>query len=398
MDNRTNLRVMEGSLAIAHAVRQAQPGVISAYPISPQTHIVEELAKFYENGELDGEYVCVDSEFSSASFVYGASATGVRAYTASSSQGLLLMNEVLYAMAGTRLPVVLTGVNRTVSAPITIKNDMQDTMSLRDTGVIQLVAENNQEAYATHLQAFKLAEHHDIMLPVMVCVDGWTLTHSYEPIRIEAQEIVDAFLPKFQPIYRLDTKNPLTYGAISDDSTPEFRYMMHFAQLEHAIPLIDKIAEEYRDLFGDYFGGCIDTYRMEDAEIAIVAMGSMVSTLRAAIDVLREKGEKVGLVKIRAYRPFPGEQLYRAVQHAKIVCVLDKALSVGQGAPAGSDLKAYCCNKRGCPPILSCVAGLGGRDVNIRTAERILEIAKAALLSGDIPETEYIEIKREYLE
>ena len=394
----SRLKVMEGSIGVAHAVRQAAPNVVSAYPISPQTHIVEEIAKFFANGEMKGKLIRVDSEFSAASVVYGASATGVRAYTASSSQGLLLMSEVIYAMAGTRLPVVFTGVNRTVSAPITIKNDLQDTMALRDSGAIQLYVENNQEAYATHLQAFKLAEDHDVLLPVFVCMDGWTLTHSYEPIRIEDQKKVDAFLPPFKPYYKLDTKNPLTYGAISVDSTPEFRYMQHFAQLDKALDKIDSIALEYKEMFGDYFGGVIDTYKTEGAEIIMIAMGSMVGTLRNAVDVMRSRGDKVGLVKLRAYRPFPGEALYQATKHAKAVCVLDKALSVGAGGPVSSDFRAYCYNKKEKPMILSCITGLGGRDVDIVTAEEVLATAKKALESGVVQNTDYIQIKRQYLE
>lgn len=393
----SKISVMEGSFAVANAVRQAQPGVVSEYPISPQTHIVEEISKFFANGDMKGRLIRVDSEFSAASVVYGSSATGVRSYTASSSQGLLLMCEVIYAMAGTRLPIVLTGVNRTVSAPITIKSDFQDTMALRDTGAIQLYVENNQEAYATHLQAFKLAEDHDVLLPVIVCMDGWTLTHSFEPIRIEDQEKVDEFLPPFKPYYRLDPKNPLTYGSISDDSTPEYRYMMHFAQLDRARGKIEKIAREYQKMFGDYYGGLLDTYKTDDAEIIIVAMGSIVGTMRNAVDVMRENGEKIGLVKLRSYRPFPGDELYDAIKNAKIVCVVDKALSVGQGGPVASDLKAFCYNHKDAPPILGCIAGLGGRDVDINTTKEIVDCAKKALKTGKIPQTEYIQIKREYL-
>ena len=389
--------IMEGSLAVAHAVRQAQPGVVSEYPISPQTHIVEEISKFFAEGKMTGQLVRVDSEFSAASVIYGASATGVRAYTASSSQGLLLMCEVIYAMAGTRLPAVITGVNRTVSAPITIKSDTQDTMALRDTGAIQLYVESNQEAYATHLQAFKLAESRDVLLPVFVCMDGWTLTHSYEPIKLEDQEKVDAFLPKYDPLYCLDTVNPLTYGMGSEDSTAEYRYMMHFAQLDHARAKIKEIAQEYKAMFGDFFGDVIDKYRTEDAEIILVAMGSMVSTFRHAVDVMRARGKKIGLVKLRCYRPFPGDELLEAVKGVKIVCVVDKALSVGQGGQAASDFKAFCYNRKDAPPILGCIAGMGGRDVDFYTAELIVEAGRKALKTGDIPQTEYIQIKREYL-
>ncbi len=392
----STISVIEGSMAVAQAVKACRPGVIAAYPISPQTHIVEFLSQFVADNEMDTKYVRVDAEFSAASAVYGSSATGVRSYTASSSQGLLLMSEVLYAMAGTRLPVVLTGVNRTVSAPITIQPDHQDTMALRDTGLIQLHVENSQEAYATHIQAFKLAEDHDILLPVMVCMDGWILTHSFEPVKLEDQEKVDEFLPPFVPKYRLDTKNPLTYGAYADDEVPEFRLMMHFAQ-ERAKEKIEKIAREYEAKFGDYFGGLIDTYRCDDAEIVMVAMGSVIGTLKDAVDKLRKENIKVGVLKVRSYRPFPGEEILSAVKGAKMVAVLDKSLSVGQGGPLATDVKAALANKQA-PPVLGCIAGMGGRDMSMVLIREIIEKSQKAITTGKIPDIEYIALKRQYLE
>ncbi|KJS19557.1 MAG: pyruvate ferredoxin oxidoreductase [Clostridiaceae bacterium BRH_c20a] len=389
--------VMEGSFAVAEAVKACRPEVIAAYPISPQTHIIEELSKYVADNELSSKYVRADSEFSAASIVYGSSGTGARSYTASSSQGLLLMTEVLYAMAGTRLPVVLTGVNRTVSAPITIQPDHQDTMALRDTGVIQIYVENIQEAYATHIQAFKLAEDHDILLPVMVCMDGWILTHTFEPVKIEEQELVDKFLPPFVPKYRLDPKNPLTYGSYGDDEVPEFRYMMHFA-MEKAKTKIQLIAEEYKEIFGDYFGGLTEAYKCEDAEIILVAMGSVIGTIKETIDQLRSEGKKVGVLKVRTYRPFPAEEIFEIVKNAKIVAVIDKSISVGQGGQLATDIKAALINKKTPPLVYSCIAGMGGREVNINTVKYIINKSENSLITNQVPDIDYIEIKRQYLE
>ena len=224
--------VMEGSMAIAQAVKACRPAVITAYPITPQTHIVEFLAQMSANGELEAEYIRADSEFSAASICAGASATGVRSYTASSSQGLMLMTEVIYYLAGTRLPVVFTGANRQITAPIGLQPDHQDTLSLRDAGIIELYVENVQEAYDTHVQAFKIAEDHDVLLPVIVCVDGFILTHVFEPVRIFDQAAVDAFLPPYEPLHYLTPEKPMVFGSISDDAnTSEFRYMTQQAIL-----------------------------------------------------------------------------------------------------------------------------------------------------------------------
>jgi pyruvate ferredoxin oxidoreductase alpha subunit len=387
---------MEGSLAVAHAVKACRPGVITAYPISPQTHIVEEIAKFEAAGELSSKFIRVDSEFSAASVLFGSSATGVRSYTASSSQGLLLMTEVIYALAGIRLPVVMTAVNRTVSAPITIQCDHQDTMALRDSGAIQLYVESNQEAYATHIQAFKLAEDHDILLPVLVCMDGWVLTHSYEPIKLEDQERIDSFLKPYEPLYRLDTKKPYSFGTLPDDQIPEFRYMLHFAQ-ERAKEKINSIAREYQNIFGDYFGGVVDTYCCEDAEIILIAMGSVIGTLREAVNLLREKGIRLGVLKVRSFRPFPGAEIWKAVRGAQAVAVLDKGLSIGQGGALATEIKAAFYNKKS-PLVLSCIAGMGGRDVNVNTVKLIVNKVRKALETGDVPEVEYIEVNKSYLQ
>lgn len=392
------LSVMEGSMAVAQAVRACRPAVISAYPITPQTHIIEILAQMVANGELDAEYIRADSEFSAASILAGASATGVRTYTASSSQGLLLMTEVFYYLAGTRLPVVFTGANRQVTAPIGLQPDHQDTMSLRDSGLIELYVEDVQEAYDTHIQAFKIAEDHDILLPVMVCMDGFILTHVYEPVKTFDQADVDAFLPPYEPIHFLTPEKPMVFGSGTDDvNTMEFHYMNHQAVLR-ARDKIEAVAGEYESAFGHYRGGLIDTYATEDAEVILVAMGSVIGTLREAVDIMRREEVKVGLVKVRSYRPFPAEALRQAVSHAGVVAVLDRALSFGYQGVLATDVKAALYDAKQCPPVLGLMAGFGGREVNLDAVREIVKRAQGALEKGHVPqEAEFIGLKSETL-
>jgi pyruvate ferredoxin oxidoreductase alpha subunit len=367
--------VLEGSEAVALAVKACRPQVVSAYPISPQTHIVEALAGMIANGEMDSEYVRVESEFSAASVVSGASAAGSRSYTASSSQGLLLMTEVLYASAGMRLPFVMTGVNRAISAPITIQVDHQDTVSLRDAGLIQFYVESSQEAYDTHIAAFKIAEDPGIMLPVLVCMDGWILTHSYERISMIGQEEADGFLPPFRPANFLDVNDPKTWGSYAEeDVLMEFRYAIHLA-MQRGKKRIKEIFSELAAITGRDHGGLIEPYRTEDAAVILVAMGSVVGTIKETIDKLRSQGRRVGLVKIRCYRPFPFEDILESIAGAKVVAVLDANFSMGSEGALGMDLKAKVCGRPGAPLVLDFVAGLGGREVN---DERIVEIVEKA--------------------
>jgi pyruvate ferredoxin oxidoreductase alpha subunit len=373
---RRSTSVMEGSMAIAQAVKACRPAVISAYPITPQTHIVEFLARMVAEGELDAEYVRVDSEFSAASVIGGASATGVRAYTASSSQGLLLMTEVIYYLAGTRLPVVLTGANREVSAPIGLQPEHQDSQSLRDTGLIQLYVESGQEAYDAHIQAFKIAEDHHVLLPLMVCVDGYTLTHAFEPITTFDQAAIDAFLPAYEPVHSLDPARPATFGGIADETNAlEFHYLLQEA-MQQAKKCIEQVAQEYKNAFGHFHGGLIDCYATQDAEIILVAMGSHVSTLREAIDQLRALGIKVGLLKVRSFRPFPADELRQAVKGAAVVVVLDRALSMGfQGVLTG-DVKAALYDAPHRPLVLGMLASYGGREVTVEITRSIVDRAR----------------------
>ncbi len=365
--------VLEGSEAVAFAVQACRPQVISAYPISPQTHIVEALARMVANGEIDAEYVRVESEFSAASVVSGASAAGSRSYTASSSQGLLLMTEVLYASAGMRLPFVMTAVNRAISAPITIQVDHQDTISLRDTGLIQLYVESSQEAYDSHIAAFKIAEDPRIMLPVLVCMDGWILTHSYERVSLMTQGQVDKFLPPFRPTNYLDVNDPKTWGSYAEeDVLMEFKYAIQVA-MQRAKTRIKDVFLELSKITGRNHGGLVEPYLTHDAEIVLVAMGSMVGTIKETIDKLRSKGQTVGLIKIRCYRPFPYEEILSNIKNARIVAVLDANFSMGSEGALAMDLKAKLCGRPGAPIVVDFIAGLGGREVN---EERIIEVVE----------------------
>jgi pyruvate ferredoxin oxidoreductase alpha subunit len=386
-------QVMEGSEAVAEAVKACRPEVISAYPISPQTHIVEALARMVANGEIKAEYVRVESEFSAASVLAGAVAAGSRSYTASSSQGLLLMTEVLYASAGMRLPFVLTGVNRSVSAPINIQIDHQDTISLRDSGILQFYVESAQEAYDMHLAAFKIAEDLAIQLPVMVCMDGWVLTHSYERVSAVDQAVADSYLPKFRPVDILDPANPKTWGSYAEaDVLMEFRYAIHKAMLDGK-PRIREILDELSDITGRNCSGLIETYCTEDADFILIAMGSVVGTIKDAIDDIRGEGTKVGLVKIRCYRPFPYEDIWTAVQNSKVVAVMDANFSLGSAGAICMDLKAKFFGKPDAPIVVDLVAGLGGREINKNTVRKIVSKAQEALGKDAIQaEPEWIDL------
>jgi pyruvate ferredoxin oxidoreductase alpha subunit len=378
----SQVKVIEGSEAVALAVKACRPHVISAYPISPQTHIVEQLAKMMAEGELDSQYVRVESEFSAASVISGASAAGSRSYTASSSQGLLLMTEVLYASAGMRLPFVMTGVNRTVSAPISIQVDHQDTISLRDSGVIQFYVESSQEAYDTHMAAFKIAEDPGILLPVMVCMDGWVLTHSYERVYFVEQEEVDRFLPPFQPVNFLDVKDPKSWGSYAEENVlMEFKYSVHDA-MQKGKKRIKEIFSELARVTGRDHGGLIEAYQTEDADVILLAMGSVAGTVKEAVDELRSEGKKVGLVKIRCYRPFPYEDILEAINGAKIIAVLEANFSMGSEGAVGMDLKAKLCGRPDAPLVVDVIAGIGGREVNKGAVREIVQKGEEVHKSG----------------
>lgn len=391
--------VVEGSYAVAHSVKICKPNVISAYPITPQTHIVENLSQFMADGEIpDCEYINVESEFSALSALVGASAVGARTYSATTSQGLELMHEVLFNVSGMRLPVVMTIVNRAVSAPINIWNDHQDSISQRDTGWIQLYAEDTQEAADMTAQAYKIAEDKDVLLPVMVCMDGYILSHVYEPVVLLEQDMVDEYLPKYTPEFVLDPKNPMTFGAFAAPSTyTEFRYLQERA-MGAALKKIEDAANKFNEIFGRYYGGLIDEYETEDAEIIIMAMGSLLGTIKDVIDARRSKGEKIGLLKIRSFRPFPVEAIRKALKNAKVIVTLDKNISIGlnEGALC-TETKACLHNTNIDTPVIGYTIGLGGRDIPIRTIENIINQAKEVMSSGITVESQFTDLREDLI-
>jgi pyruvate ferredoxin oxidoreductase alpha subunit len=385
---------LEGSQAVAKIISLCKPAVIAAYPITPQTHIPEELSKMVADGLLNSQFVNVESEHSAASVVLGAVAAGVRAYTATSSQGLLLMGEVLFNIAGLRLPVVLTCANRAVSAPINIWNDQQDSISLRDSGWIQFYVENIQETVDFHLIAYRIAEDKNVMLPVMVCMDGYILTHGLEVVDIPEAKDVDRFLPPYQTTYKLDVERPLTLGFLADsDYYMETRFAIQKTHQE-VLKLLPKLMQEFKVIFGrDYQEGLVEAYRTEDAEKVIVAMGSVCGTIKEVVDDLRRKGKRVGLLKIITYRPFPANKIYEILKDVSKVAVLEKALSLGAGAPLYSEIRAVFFSKKRSPKLIrSFIAGLGGRDITLESIKTVFK-----KLSLKETEEEFIDLKPELL-
>jgi len=363
------MEMIEGSHAVAEAVRNCRPQVVSAYPITPQTHIVEALADMVANCKLDAEYITVENELSALSACVGASAAGSRAYSATTSQGLALMFEVCFNAAGMRLPIVMSIANRAMGAPLSIWNDQQDSMSLRDAGWLQFYAEDNQEATDLHYLAFRIAEDPKIQLPAFVCFDGFILSHTYEPVDMISQEDADKFLPKFAPAERLDAADPISFGMYATpDYYLEFRYEMD-AALKKAKEVIGKAGSEFGSLFGRDYGEMVEGYRLEDAETAIVAVGSLCGTVKDAIDEMRAGGKKVGLLKIRVFRPFPSEDLAKALAHISRVAVLDKNISLGAKGAVALEVKDALYGSG--ITVRDFVLGLGGRDVRKRD---ILEI------------------------
>ncbi len=366
------LRQEEGSRAVAEAVALCRPEVISAYPISPQTHIVEHLSNLVRTGDIDPcEYLMVESEFAALSAAIGASATGARTYTATASQGLLYMAEALYNASGLGLPIVMTIANRAIGAPINIWNDHSDSMSQRDSGWIQLYAETNQEALDLHIQAFRIAE--ELSLPVMVCMDGFILTHAYDEVDIPDQERVDSFLPSFQPSQLLDPADPVTIGAmVGPEAFFEVKYLAHAKQMQ-ALDLIPEVAGEFATAFGRSSGGLLRTYKTDDAETIVVALGSVLGTIEVVIDEMRDAGVKIGALALKSFRPFPLDEVREALRNAERVVVLEKALAVGIGgivsanvrmALSGIQLHGY-----------TVIAGLGGRSITRDSLRALFEAA-----------------------
>jgi pyruvate ferredoxin oxidoreductase alpha subunit len=381
------LKQIEGSRAMAEAIALARPEVICAYPITPQTHIVEGLGEMVRTGALTGcEFINVESEFAALSVAIGASAAGARAYTATASQGLLYMAEAVYNASGLGLPIVMTLGNRAIGAPINIWNDHSDAMSMRDAGWMQLFAETNQEAADLHIQAFRLAEQ--LSMPVMVCVDGFILTHAVERIDIPPQADVDAFLPAYEPVQVLDPKEPISIGAmVGPDAFTEVRYLQHHKQ-NQALELIPQLAAEFRQRFGRQSGGLLRTYRADDAELLVVAMGSVNGTIKDVIDEMRASGARVGLVTLVTFRPLPIAALRNVLGNVQHIVVLEKSLAVGMGGPLANDLDSALRNLVTVPHIHSAVAGLGGRPITKASLHRLFREA----LDGGWEGTQFLDL------
>ena len=393
------LAIMQGATAVANAIKNCEPNVIAAYPITPSTIIVERLAEFVADGKLKAEYINTESEHSAISALIGASAVGARTFSATASQGLALMHEVLFNVSGMRLPIVMVIANRALSAPLNIWNDQQDSISQRDSGWIQLYAENVQEVVDMCVQAYKVAEDPKVLLPAMVCMDGFILTHTYEPVEVPSLEEVRRFLPPFNPKHKLTPECPLTFGAFADPSFyTEFRYMQHTA-LVGAKEVIKKAASEFYKAFGrDNYGGLIQEYRTKDAEVILVSMGSLIGTLKDAVDDLRDKGTKVGVLKVRSFRPFPSEEIYDSIKGAKAIVVIEKDISPGFGGALLSEIKSELYSKPKKPVALGFIAGLGGRDIPKPSINRVVEKAIAAAEGRKVEkELEFLDLREEVL-
>lgn len=385
------LKQIEGSRAVAEAVALCRPEVICAYPISPQTHIVEALGELVKRGTLaDCEFINVESEFSAMSVAIGASAAGARAYTATASQGLLFMAEAVFNAAGLGLPIVMTVANRAIGSPINIWNDHSDVMSQRDCGWIQLFAENNQEALDLHIQAFRLAE--ELSVPVMVCMDGFILTHAYERVDLPTQAQVDAYLPPYSPRQMLDPAEPVSIGAmVGPEAFMEVRYLAHVMQLQ-ALQRIPGYAEEFRTIFGRDTGGLIHTYRADDAETMVVALGSVLGTIKDTVDEMREQGQRIGVLGITCFRPWPLDAVKSALAGAKRVVVLEKSLAVGMGGVVSANVSASLAV--GGAEICSVIAGLGGRAITREALHRVF----GAAMDGTLEPLSFLDLDHDLVD
>ncbi|HAG69701.1 MAG TPA: pyruvate ferredoxin oxidoreductase [Lachnospiraceae bacterium] len=363
---------LSGNEAIATAMRQIDPDVFAMFPITPSTEIPQYFAQYVADGRVNTEFICVESEHSSLSACLGAEAAGVRAVTATSSAGLSYMNEVLYVAASLRLPVVLAVANRALTGPININHDYSDSMAERDSGFIQLYAENNQEVYDNYLMAHRIAEHPSVRLPLMVCEDGFITSHAIENIELEEDAAVKAFVGEYNPEhYLLKTENPLAVGPYGVSAYYMEARVAQAQAMKNAKQVILDVAEDFKRTFGRSYG-FFEEYRMEDAELAMVIMGSSAGTAKACVDELRNEGIKAGLIKLRVFRPFPGEELCKALSACKAVAVMDKSEGFSScGGPLFSETAGACFNLDTRPKMIDIVYGLGGRDFTVAQAKRV---------------------------
>ncbi|MGI6113419.1 MAG: pyruvate ferredoxin oxidoreductase [Mahellales bacterium] len=378
---------LSGNEAVAIAMKQINPDVVAAFPITPSTEVPQYFSQFVANGEVDTQFVPVESEHSAMSACIGSQAAGGRTMTATSANGLALMWEMLYIAASSRLPIVLAAINRALSGPINIHNDHSDTMGARDSGWIQLYCEDNQEAYDTLIQAVRIGEHPDVQLPVMVCFDGFITSHAVENIELIEDDKVKAFVGEYNPSdYLLNTKNPVAVGPLD---LPPF-YFEHKRQqneaMRNAKRVILEVAEEFEKLTGRKYG-LFEEYKMEDAEIAVVVLNSTAGTAKAVVDDLRAKGVKAGLIKPRAFRPFPAGELAAALSKAKAVAVMDKADSFsGVGGPLFAEIRSAMFGVADGVKVVNYIYGLGGRDVRFEDINKVYEDLQEIAATGQVKE------------
>jgi pyruvate ferredoxin oxidoreductase alpha subunit len=366
---------MEVSIAAAEAIKQANVDVIAAYPITPQTHIVEHLSEVVNNGELDAEFIPVESEHSAMSVCTGSSAAGARSFTCTSSQGLALMSEIVYITASLRLPILMLLANRSLSGPLSIWNDHSDVMSVRDCGWIQVFVENGQEVYDHVFIGYRVAEDRDVLLPFMASLDGFVLTHVIEPVEFLDQGIIDRYLPPYSPLYSLHPNHPVTMGAFATPALYTETKMAQAEALTEAMPTILKGWQEFGDLTGRYYHP-VERYNTEDAKVILVTQGSLGETATIAIDSLRGAGEPVGLVKIRLWRPFPFEEFREAVAGADLIVVMDRAISYGgPGGPLAGEIRSALYEQEKHPRVVNFIAGIAGRDVSPEDFARMINKA-----------------------
>ncbi|HOO91817.1 MAG TPA: transketolase C-terminal domain-containing protein [Syntrophales bacterium] len=387
-----NVRIITGNEAAAQAVKLAKPGVIAAYPITPQTSLAEVLSEYIEKGELKAEYVRVESEHSSLTVCISASTVGARVFTATSSNGLLYMHEQLHWAAGSRLPIVMCCVNRGVGAPWSIFNDQQDSFSQRDTGWIQIYCRDNQEILDTVIQAYRIAE--EVYIPVMVCYDGFTLSHTMMPVEIPDSGLIEKYLPPYKPHTFLTSDDPVTINpvffpyrrenskGVLCDGYMEMRYKLH-AAFEKARTTIPEASKAWAKLTGRDHGGMIWEYKTEDAELVLTGMGSIANEATVAADILRDEGIKAGVVGIRAFRPFPKEEVAQVFRKAQVIVVFEKCFSYGYEGGLCSDLKASLYGTGITAPIHNYIVGLGGRDVKTGELVEAARVTFNAVGSGE---------------
>ncbi|HXZ30350.1 MAG TPA: transketolase C-terminal domain-containing protein [Dehalococcoidia bacterium] len=393
MGQKADTRMLDGNNAAAQGAKLSRVQVIAAYPITPQSPVTERLSEFVERGELDAQYVAVESEHSALAVCTSASVVGARTFTATSSHGLAYMHEMLHWAAGARLPVVLVCVNRAIGAPWNVLNDQQDSISQRDTGWIQIYARNNQEVLDSIIQAYKIAE--SIYVPVMVCYDGFVLSHTEMPVDVPSQEVVDRFLPRYKPHTILDPANPKNYNLVTLANPRvnaegvlchgymELRYLLQEA-LQNSRETIMKVGQEFGELFGRSYANTFWENRLDDADVVIVAMGSLAMEATVAADMVRKAGHKVGVLGLRVFRPFPKSDVAKALQKAHLVVIFDKNISYGLEGATCSEIKSALYGGSVRAVIRNFIVGLGGRDVKAR---EIVDAVNKSLLSmkeGDL--------------